>query len=88
MVSASQFRPNGPAALTSVRYARDLAEVQLRGALTGSNRTADEDVIARWHTEMAPFQFNRIARSTDPTRTRPQKMNRGASYPLGTAPHV
>ncbi len=66
LASTSQFRPNGPAALTSVRYARDLAEVQLRGALTGSNRTPDEDVIARWHTEMAPFQFNRIGRAEAP----------------------
>jgi hypothetical protein len=64
--SASQFRPNGPDALTSPRYARDVAEVQLRGALVGSNRTADEDQIARWHTEQAQFQFNRIARAEVP----------------------
>lgn len=64
--SGSQFRPNGPDALTSPRYARDVAEVQLRGALVGSNRTADEDQIARWHTEQAQFQFNRIARAEVP----------------------
>jgi hypothetical protein len=64
--SASQFRPNGPDALRSARYARDLAEVQERGALAGSTRTADEDVIARWHTEQAQFQFNRIARAETP----------------------
>jgi PAP2 superfamily len=64
--SASQFRPNGPDALTSARYARDLAEVQQRGALVGSTRIADEDVIARWHTEQAQFQFNRIARAETP----------------------
>ena len=61
--SAAQFRPNGPDALTSPRYARDLLEVQQRGALNGSPRTAEEDVIARWHTEQAQFQFNRIARA-------------------------
>jgi tetrahydromethanopterin S-methyltransferase subunit B len=65
--SASQFRPNGFPALTSLRYARDLAEVQVRGALVNSNRTADEDVIARWHTEQAQFQFNRIARAEVPS---------------------
>jgi hypothetical protein len=65
--SASQFRPNGPDALTAARYARDLAEVQLRGGLVGSSRTADEEVIARWHTEQAQFQFNRIARAETPT---------------------
>ena len=64
--SGSQFRPNGPDALTSPRYARDVAEVQLRGALVGSNRTADEDQIARWHTEQAQIQFNRIARAEVP----------------------
>jgi hypothetical protein len=64
--SASQFRPNGPDALTSERYARDLLEVQQRGALAGSTRTADEDIIARWHTEQAQFQFNRIARAEVP----------------------
>ena len=66
LASGSQFRPNGPDALTSPRYARDLAEVQLRGALAGSNRTADEDQIARWHTEQAQIQFNRIARAEVP----------------------
>ena len=64
--SASQFRTNGPDVLTSARYASDLAEVQQRGALAGSTRTADEDVIARWHTEQAQFQFNRIARAETP----------------------
>ena len=64
--SAAQFRPNGPDALTSPRYARDVTEVQLRGALVGSNRTADEDQIARWHTEQAQIQFNRIARAEVP----------------------
>jgi hypothetical protein len=66
LTSASQFRPNGPAALTSKRYARDLAEVQILGALIGSSRTADDDVIARWHTEQAQFPFNRIARAEVP----------------------
>lgn len=70
MQSASQFRPNGPPALTSWRYATDLAEVQQRGALAGSNRTADEDIIARWHTEQAQFQFNRIARAEAPNDDR------------------
>jgi hypothetical protein len=64
--SASQFRPNGPPALTSDRYARDLEEVRLRGALLGSTRIGEEDIIARWHTEQAQFQFNRIARAEVP----------------------
>jgi hypothetical protein len=62
LTSAAQFRPNGPYALTSPQYARDLEEVFLRGATQGL-RTPDEAQIAVWHTERAEFQFNRIARS-------------------------
>ena len=61
--STSQFRPNGPARLRSVQYARDVKEVERLGALVNSERTADQDEIGRWHTEMAQFQFNRIARA-------------------------
>ncbi len=62
LTSVSQFRPNGPARLTSTRYARDLLEVQALGGTISVLRTADQEQIARWHTEMAQFQFNRIAR--------------------------
>jgi hypothetical protein len=61
--SASQFRPNGPAALSSVRYARDLDEVQRLGGAVSAERTMEQEESGRWHTEMAQFQFNRIARS-------------------------
>ena len=61
--SASQFRPNGPASLTSLQYARDLEEVQRLGGAISSERTVEEALIGRWHTEMAQFQFNRIARA-------------------------
>jgi hypothetical protein len=60
--SVPQFRPNGPNRLTSKQYARDLTETQLRGGSLGG-RTPEEDQIARWHTEQAQFQFNRIARA-------------------------
>src|SRR6187401_3251860 len=58
LTSAAQFRPNGPAKLTSPQYARDLEEVSLRG--TQGGLTLDEAQIAMWHTEQAQFQFNRI----------------------------
>ena len=63
--SASQFRPNGPAALTSTKYARDLAEVQRRGALVGCDRPEDESVIARWHRAgTVPVQSHRARRGS------------------------
>lgn len=61
--SVSQFRPNGPPRLTSKQYARDVLETQLIGSTTGSERTLDQEQIARWHTEQAHFPFNRIARA-------------------------
>lgn len=62
MVSASQFRPNGPPKLTSPAYARDIAEVAAVGALDSLTRTDEQAMIARWHAELVPFQMNRVAR--------------------------
>ena len=63
MISASQFRPSGPPALTSRRYADDLNETRTRGELNSPYRSTVDDEIARWHTELAQFQLNRIARA-------------------------
>jgi hypothetical protein len=59
--SASQFRPNGPQRLESRQYARDLEETKAWGGTVSANRNAEHEEIARWHTEQAQFQFNRIA---------------------------
>lgn len=67
--SSGQFRPNGPNALTSPQYARDLEETRLLGGSV-SARTPDEAQIAAWHTEQAQFQFNRIARAETATDNR------------------
>ena len=61
--SASQFRPGPPPALTSARYANDLNETRALGELASTFRTAFDDETARWHTEQAQFQLNRIART-------------------------
>ncbi len=63
MISASQFRPFGPPALTSRRYADDLNETRALGELTSPYRSTIDDETARWHTELAQFQLNRIARA-------------------------
>src|SRR5262245_27379813 len=63
LTSASQFRPSGPPALTSRRYADDLNETRALGESTSPYRSADDDETARWHTELAQFHVNRIARA-------------------------
>ena len=63
MISASQFRPSAPPALTSRRYADDLNETSKLGELNSPYRSAIDDETARWHTELAQFQLNRIARA-------------------------
>lgn len=63
LASASQFRPPAPPALTSRRYADDLNETRTFGELGSSYRSAVDDETARWHTELAQFQLNRIARA-------------------------
>jgi PAP2 superfamily len=62
MTSASQFRPNGPPALHTGRYAREVAEVRRVGTDDPLLRTPEQDLIANWHREQAHFQVNRIAR--------------------------
>jgi hypothetical protein len=61
LTSASQFRPNGPSNMSGPQYAADLEETRTWGG-TASIRDADQEQIARWHTEQSPFQYNRVAR--------------------------
>ena len=49
--SVSQFRPDGPAPLTSRRYARDFNEVKAVGGAVSTLRTAEQFEVARFHTE-------------------------------------
>jgi hypothetical protein len=63
LTSASQFRPIAPPALTSRRYADDLNETRTLGEFASPYRSAIDDETAVWHTELAQFQLNRIARA-------------------------
>jgi hypothetical protein len=63
MTSASQFRPGPPPNLRSAKYARDLDETRRYGALENSERTPEQDLIARWALEQAHLQLNRVART-------------------------
>ncbi len=66
MATSSQFRPPGPPALSSARYAADVNEVKQMGAATNSTRTADQTQIALFWadgagTETPPGHWNSIA---------------------------
>jgi hypothetical protein len=60
MASAAQFRPEGPPALGSARYAEDYAEVQDLGIDEArSARTGEQDNLAKFHTEPPPLFWGR-----------------------------
>ena len=60
--SPSQFRPDGPPALTSQRYATDFNETKLKGDISGLNRTEDESLYSRfWNFSTANAYWNQIA---------------------------
>ncbi len=64
--TSSYFRPAGPPAITSTRYAADYNEVKAFGAAFGSSRTAAQDEIALFWadvagTETPPGHWNTIA---------------------------
>src|SRR4029434_3992821 len=66
MPASSHFRPGGPPALDSARWAADYNEVKALGAAVGSTRTADQSQIARFWadgagTETPPGHWNHIA---------------------------
>lgn len=64
IASPSQFRPAGPPALSSAKYATDFNETKLMGSKESSARTSDQTVYAWfWATGTAPYLWNRAALS-------------------------
>jgi membrane-associated phospholipid phosphatase len=59
--SPSSFRPPGPPALSSARYAADFNEVKTLGARISSIRTAEQTQIALFWDDNGGVQWNRIA---------------------------
>jgi hypothetical protein len=51
LISASQFRPDGPASLTSRLYAHDLNQVEQLGAINSSTRTPEQTEQALFWTD-------------------------------------
>jgi PAP2 superfamily len=60
--SATQFRADGPPALTSSQWAEDFNEVKAYGALTGSLRSSRQTEIGQFYAEHPPNQFHRNVR--------------------------
>jgi hypothetical protein len=66
--SASQFRPNGPPALTSGEYTRDFNEVKDFGRVDSSVRSTEQTAVARFWTDHDIPQWNRnLLRLADAT---------------------
>ena len=57
--SASQFRPNGPPALSSGEYAKDFNEVKDLGRFDSSVRSAEQTALALFWTDSDIPQWNR-----------------------------
>jgi hypothetical protein len=62
IAAPSQFRPAGPAALTSARYARDFNETKTMGNMASTTRTPDQTVSAWfWASATANYLWNSVA---------------------------
>jgi hypothetical protein len=56
-----QFRPGGPPALTSARYAAVFNETKFMGSLLSSTRTADQTLASSfWNSSTASFYWNSL----------------------------
>jgi membrane-associated phospholipid phosphatase len=61
IASPSQFRPSGPPALASDRYASDFNEVKSLGRETGSARTDEQTQIAKFWAFNGAILWNQVA---------------------------
>lgn len=60
--SPSQFRPNGPPALTSARYTMDFNETKMMGSISSATRTADQTIYAWfWNASTVSYLWNHVA---------------------------
>ena len=63
LTSGSQFRAEGPPALTSTEYAADFNEVKSLGAINSATRTAYQTETAHFWRENSQITWNTIARA-------------------------
>jgi hypothetical protein len=60
--SPSQFRPDGPPALTSARYTMDFNESKMMGSISSATRTADQTIYAWfWNASTVSYLWNHVA---------------------------
>ncbi len=60
--SSSQFRPAGPPALASDRYAADFNETKGMGSISSASRTTDQTLYARfWHSASGDSFWDNVA---------------------------
>ncbi len=65
----SMFRPDGPPALQSIRYAENVNESKFMGSLTSTLRTADQTAYAQfWATSTPIYNWNGVALSLSAER--------------------
>jgi len=58
----SQYRPGGPPALTSARYATDFNETKLFGSISSAVRTSDQTIYSWfWAQSTATYLWNEVA---------------------------
>jgi hypothetical protein len=60
--STSQFRTDGPNALSSAKYVADYNEVKELGSLTSTSRSAEQTAVALFYIENSIVMFNRTFR--------------------------
>jgi hypothetical protein len=76
MTSPSQFLPPGPPALSSPRWAQDLAEVEAYGSLTSSVRSAWQTETARfWQSDTPVAVWDRLADELADAQEKPLVQN-------------
>jgi hypothetical protein len=64
ILTPGQFRPAGPPALTSARYAADFNETKIMGSLSSATRTPDQTIFAWfWASSTASYLWNNVALS-------------------------
>jgi hypothetical protein len=62
IAAPSQFRPDGPPALASARYAKDFNETKDMGSLSSTTRTPDQTVFSWfWNSGTAIYIWNNLA---------------------------
>ena len=64
LTSPSQFRPAGPPALTSARYAADLDElIRMGGKISAARTPLQTETATFWQVDTPPAQWDRVADS-------------------------